>query len=265
MREPDGVDSSRVLALALLAIGGALLAVSVGVPPAIVGPLQQLALIALPLGYARWAGLGAFAGNGYVPLPLRRIALVLVASFGTFWLLNGLTHLQLEVYRKSGYEKEAAKQDEEVRVGIERARERGALPALWLLVLIPPFCEETFFRGILFRGLIRRFGVGFSLAITSLLFAVLHQTILQKVLMIFLGCYFGALVVLTGSLWASVLAHAVNNLAVLTLMWIYQGRLPEFRAPWWMYLLSALVFGLAMAGLALDRRKDEPDPTSLKR
>jgi membrane protease YdiL (CAAX protease family) len=265
MREPDGVDSARVLALALLAMGGGLLLVSVGVPPPVAGVLQQAALLAIPLGYARWAGLRASAANGYLPLPLRRVALVLVASLGTLWLLNGLTHIQLEVYRKTGHEREAARQDEEIRVGIERAREKGALPALSLLVLIPPLCEETFFRGLLFRGLIRRFGVGVALASTSVLFAVLHQTPMQKVLMIFLGCYFGALVYLTGSLWASVLAHAVNNLAVLTLMWIYGGMVPEFRAPWWMYLLSALVFGLAMAGLALDRRQRVSDPPSLNR
>src|SRR5262249_14033020 len=156
-----------------------------------------------------------------------------------------------------GFEKEAAKQEEHIRQGIERAEDQGALPALSLLVLIPPFCEETLFRGILFRGLIRRFGVGIALAGTSLLFAVLHQILVPSVLMIFLGCYFGMLVYLTGSLWASVLAHAVNNLAVLTLMWIYRGRLPEFVGPWWIYLLSALVFGLAMAGLALDRRRGD--------
>jgi membrane protease YdiL (CAAX protease family) len=255
MREPDAIDSARVLALALAAIGGAILLVQVGVPAAVVGPLQQIAFLGIPLGYARWAGLRPFAANGYLPLPLRRIGLVLVASFGTFWLLNGLTHLQTEVIRQAGYEKQAEQQERHIREGIEQAQRQGALPALSLLVLIPPFCEETFFRGILFRGLAARFGVLVALAGTSVLFAFLHQTLVQTVLMIFLGCYFGSLVYLTGSLWASVIAHAVNNLAVLTLMWIYKGNLPEFTAPWWMYVLSAIVFGLAMATLALDRTR----------
>ena len=121
-------------------------------------------------------------------------------------------------------------------------------------MLIPPLCEETFFRGILFRGLLNRFGLGVALGVTSVLFAYFHQTIVQTVLMVFLGCYFGTLVYLTGSLWSSVLAHAVNNLVVLLLMWRYKGDLPEFRAPWWMYAFSALVFGLAMTALALDRK-----------
>jgi len=255
MREPDAIDATRVLALALVAIGGAMLLVRAGVPAIVVGPLQQLAFLGIPVGYARVAGLRPFVANGYVPIPLRRIALVLVASLGTFWLLNGLTHLQTVVIRKVGYEKEAAEQERHIRQGIEKAQDQGALPALSLLVLIPPFCEETFFRGILFRGLLARFGIVIALATTSVLFGLMHQTIVQVGLMIPLACYFGLLVYFTGSLWASILAHAVNNLAVLTLMWIYKGKLPEFTAPWWMYALSAAVFALAMTGLALDRKR----------
>jgi hypothetical protein len=123
-----------------------------------------------------------------------------------------------------------------------------------LFIIIPPLCEEVFFRGILFRGLAKRFGIAVALVGTTVLFAAFHQMNVQKVLMLFVGAYFATLVYLTGTLWAGILAHAVNNLAVLTLMWIYKGRLPEFVAPWWMYLLSAIVFSLAMTCLAIDRK-----------
>jgi len=73
-----------------------------------------------------------------------------------------------------------------------------------------------------------------------------YTTMVLAFLMIFVGAYFGLLVYLTGSLWAGILAHAVNNLAVIVLMWIYKGKLPDFVAPWWMYVLSAVVFGLAI-------------------
>jgi len=86
-----------------------------------------------------------------------------------------------------------------------------------------------------------------------MLFAALHQTLVQSVLMLCLGSYFAILVHLTRSLWASVIAHAVNNLAVLALMWAYGGQIPEFTAPWWMYAMSGLVFSLALALLALER------------
>jgi len=254
MREPDALDSARVLALALVAIGGAMLLVRAGVPAIVVGPFQQIAFFAIPLLYARKAGLRPLAANGFARIPLRTVAFVLLASLGSFWLLNGLTHLQTRAIRQAGYEEKARTEEQHIKEGIEEAQKQGAAPALALLVLIPPFCEETFFRGILYRGLLARFGVGVALGLTSLLFAFLHQTLVQTVLMTFLGCYFGLLVYFTGSLWSSILAHGLNNLAVLTLMWIYKGKLPEFTAPWWMYALSAVVFGSGMTLLALDRK-----------
>jgi membrane protease YdiL (CAAX protease family) len=253
MREPDALDAARVLALALLAIAGTMLLAWLKLQ-AVANVFQQTAFFAAPLLYGRWSGLRPFIASGFVRVPPRRLVFVLIASLGTFWLLNGLTHLQTQVIRAAGYEKQAKAEEEQIRNGIQDAQKEGALPALSLLVLIPPLCEETFFRGILFRGLISRFGVGVALGATTLLFSALHVTLVQKALMVFLGCYFGTLVYLTGSLWSSILAHAVNNLAVLVLMWIYGGNLPEFVAPWWMYPLSAVVFVLAMAQLALDRK-----------
>jgi membrane protease YdiL (CAAX protease family) len=258
MREPDALDSARVLALALLAVAGAWFLFRAGLP-VVAGVFQQASFLATPLLYARAAGLRPFGANGYAAIGLRQVLLVLVASLGTLWLLYGLTRIQTKVIEQAGYKQEAQAEEKHIREGIEHAQEQGAVPALSLLVLIPPFCEETFFRGILFRGLLNRFGLGVALGVSSVLFAYFHQTIVQTVLMVFLGCYFGVLVYLTGSLWSSILAHAVNNLSVLVLMWRYKGDLPEFRAPWWMYVCSALVFGLAMTALALDRK---PAPKS---
>lgn len=252
---PDGLDAARVLALALGAIAGAMLLSAAGFGVA-ANVFQQAAFFAVPLLYAKASGLRPFVASGFVAIPLRKVAFVLMASLGSFWLLNGLVHLQTETIRSAGFEEKAKVEEEQIRRNIEHAQNQGALPALSLLVLIPPLCEETFFRGLLFRGLRARFGAGIALGATSLLFAFLHQTLVQTVLMIVLGCWFGVLVYLTGSLWSSVIAHAVNNLAVLTLMWIYKGRLPEFTAPWWMYGLSAVVFGLAMTLLALDRKSE---------
>ena len=256
MREPDARDSARVLAIALVPIAAAM-GLAYWRAGAVANVLVQVSFFLIPLVYAHRAGFGALAGNGFAPLRVRQVAFVLLASLGTFWLLNGLTHLQDLAVRAMGLQKQAEAQAEQIRQGIEEAQNVGVAPTMLLFVVIPPFCEEVFFRGILFRGLAKRFGIAVGLVGTSMLFAAFHQMDVQKVLMLFVGAYFGTLVYLTGSLWAGILAHAVNNLAVLTLMWIYKGRLPEFVAPWWMYLLSLVVFALAMTMLALDR-KDSP-------
>jgi membrane protease YdiL (CAAX protease family) len=257
MREPDALDSARVLALALLVAGAASLLVWRGVPAAVAGALQQIGFLAAPLLYARLANLRPFLANGFVRLPLRRLVFVLLASLGSLWLLNGLVHVQKDAVRSLGYEKQAEQQERRIQEGIEAAQRKGAAPALALLVLVPPLCEETFFRGVLFRGVLARFGAAVAIGATSILFALFHAMDVQKILMLILGCYFGVLVYLTRSLWASIVAHGVNNLAVLTLMWIHKGDLPDIVGPWWMYVLSALVFGLAMTMLVLDRNAEK--------
>ncbi len=257
MRDPDARDAALVLALAILVAAAASLLLWAGVPGPAAGAIQQIGFFLAPLVYARAAKLRPFVSNGFVRLPLRRLALVLMASLGSLWLLNGLVHVQERIVRSAGYEEQAKAQEQQIQRGIEAAQKQGAAPALALLVLIPPLCEETFFRGILFRGVLARFGAGVAIASTSILFALFHMIDIQKILMLILGCYFGFLVYITRSLWASIVAHGVNNLAVLTLMWIHQGNLPDIVGPWWMYVLSAIVFGLAMTMLVLDRKAEK--------
>jgi len=255
MREPDARDAARVLALALLAMGAALLLTAAGLPQFVTGILQQAAFFGAPLLYARSAGQNPFAFCGFRPLTLRQTGLVLMASLGSLWLLYGIARVETELIRVAGYEKVAKAEEKQIAEGIEKAGKENALGALGLLVLIPPLCEETFFRGILFRGLASRFGIAIALAATSVLFAAAHGTLVQRGMMLPLGCYFAVLVFLTGSLWSSILAHAVNNLAVLATTWYFGLTVQEFDVPWWMYAASALVFGLAIAGLAVERQQ----------
>jgi membrane protease YdiL (CAAX protease family) len=255
MREPDARDAARVLALALLAMGAALLLTAAGLPQFVTGILQQAAFFGAPLLYARRAGQNPFAFCGFRPLTFRQTGLVLMASLGSLWLLYGIARVETEGIRVAGYERRAKAEEEQIAQGIEQARKESALGALVLLVLIPPFCEETFFRGILFRGLASRFGLGVALAATTILFAAAHGRIIQIGMMLPVGSYFAILVFLTGSLWSSVIAHAINNLAVLTTAWYFGLKVQEFDVPWWMYAASALVFGLAIAGLAVERQQ----------
>lgn len=254
MRQPDARDAAWVLALALAAMLAVMLLLQAGLPRALAGAVQQAAFLGLPLLYARKAGLHPFEANGFRRLGLRPAALVLAASLGSLWLMYGLSQVQTELIRAAGYQKVAEAEEAQLRRGLEAAKEQNPAPALVMLAVIPPLCEETFFRGILFRGLTARFGVGIALAGTSLLFSAAHMTLVQRGMMVVLGCYFGVLVYLTGSLWAGILAHAANNLAVVAMTWIFGAGLDDMAVPWWMIAFSAVVFGLAMTGLALERR-----------
>ena len=86
--------------------------------------------------------------------------------------------------------------------------------AIVAVVVVAPLCEETLFRGVILplqrdsdRGLVA------VLLLNGLLFALLHMNPLSFVALVAIGVFFAHLVVLTGSIWPSVIAHATLNFA----------------------------------------------------
>ena len=79
-----------------------------------------------------------------------------------------------------------------------------------LLAVLPPIFEEIAFRGILMQSL-RRFGDGFALLVSALLFGLFHLNMIQAPYAFLLGLWFGYLVLRTGSLWISMVLHACVN------------------------------------------------------
>lgn len=76
---------------------------------------------------------------------------------------------------------------------------------------IGPFCEEFTFRGIMFGGL-RKSGYVFAAAVvSSLYFGLMHLNLNQMCYALVMGVIFSMLVEATGSIWGSVLCHAVIN------------------------------------------------------
>ncbi|MCL4795975.1 MAG: ABC transporter permease subunit [Bryobacteraceae bacterium] len=82
---------------------------------------------------------------------------------------------------------------------------------VWLLMAVTPaLCEETLFRGVILSGF-RRLGMWPALLISGLLFGLAHASIYRLLPTFFLGVLFGYAVWMTGSLWAGVICHALNN------------------------------------------------------
>lgn len=96
-------------------------------------------------------------------------------------------------------------------------------PAGWRIALallattLGPLVEELLFRGVLLSALLRRFRVGWSMAISALVFALAHLPGLQFAWyalpdLMLLALALAALRLASRSLWPAVLAHGVNNL-----------------------------------------------------
>ncbi len=88
------------------------------------------------------------------------------------------------------------------------------LPVLILygitVAVIPPIVEELLFRGMVLHGL-RKYGDGFAVVVSAILFGLYHGNFVQIVFAFFAGLVMALVVVKTGSLWTSILIHFINN------------------------------------------------------
>jgi sodium transport system permease protein len=124
----------------------------------------------------------------------------------------------------------------------------AALWKLWLvLALTPALCEETFFRGLMLSGL-RRWGPWAAIGITALLFGLLHGSIYRLLPTFILGLVLGYVVWRSGSLYCSLLIHALNNGLIATLVWSSNGKELDIQSvPWSLTLGALVVTGIGVA------------------
>lgn len=88
------------------------------------------------------------------------------------------------------------------------------------LVILPPIAEELVFRGYLFGRLREKFGFWLSSIVVSIVFGIVHMqwnvAVDVAVLSLFL-CYLRER---TGSIWASIVLHAIKNGVAYFLLFI---------------------------------------------
>jgi membrane protease YdiL (CAAX protease family) len=78
-------------------------------------------------------------------------------------------------------------------------------------VLVAPLCEEVFFRGFLFAGLLRSMPVWLAAVMSALIFAVAHADPGSFLVLFFIGLGLAFLRWYTNSLWPGILLHLLNN------------------------------------------------------
>ena len=94
---------------------------------------------------------------------------------------------------------------------------------LFLVAIIPAIAEELFFRGVLQRLIIKSTRkVWLSVFITAILFSLIHGELLGFMPRVVLGFTLGAIYVISGNLWLSILAHVLNNGLQVIMLYLFQ-------------------------------------------
>jgi sodium transport system permease protein len=122
---------------------------------------------------------------------------------------------------------------------------------LLFLAVLPGFCEELAFRGMLLGGLSRRMPRGVAVLLSALLFGFYHYSWFRILPTAILGGMLGASVVLSGSVVPAMIWHALNNaVAVLLPAGVDLGNQPT-----WIYLASAVVCIACLYEMGASARK----------
>lgn len=79
-------------------------------------------------------------------------------------------------------------------------------------VLIAPFCEEVFFRGFTFMGLLQGMSLPVSILLSALIFAVAHGDPGSFLVLFVIGLALAFLRWRTHSIWPCIALHLLNNL-----------------------------------------------------
>ncbi len=91
--------------------------------------------------------------------------------------------------------------------------------SFWALVIIPPFVEESTFRGFMFPAFSKRYGPIVGAVITSILFGFAHLQLNISVYTFILSLLLCGLYVRTGSIIPGIALHMLNNyLAYMTIL-----------------------------------------------
>jgi membrane protease YdiL (CAAX protease family) len=102
--------------------------------------------------------------------------------------------------------------------------------------LVPAFCEELFFRGLVQSRLAAIWHPGAAILLTSVVFALVHIDVQHIIAVLPIGLYLGWTAWRGGSVWLSMGLHALNNLAAV---FIGRSELPD-----WSIWAGTIVLGL---------------------
>lgn len=178
---------------------------------------QWAGLLGVPLYVAWTKGRGPVRDFG---LRLRRsdFPLGLLVGVGTQLFLIPLIYLPILVLSDIGSDELS----EPARGLTDRATDPLGVTLLILIVGIgAPIIEEIFYRGLLQRAAIRRFGTWPGVVGTAVFFGVVHFQLLQLPALIAVGLVAGILALRTGRLGPAIFVHMVFNMVtVVTLVWL---------------------------------------------
>lgn len=113
------------------------------------------------------------------------------------------------------------------------------------IAALPALIEEFCIRGVVMQSL-RKYGDGFAIGISAVVFAVLHANAVQIPFALVGGLIIGYAVIVTDSIWTGVIIHFINN-AISVSAAVISENVSVSLAP---FLTGAILLAVMLSGFA---------------
>ncbi len=192
--------------------------------------LQNIAFFAVPAGFILLKYGKPLRDIGLPPLPRRRdvyagillglLVIVVGQILGT--LLQALaTHFQNIPWVRNALLYEQTNPVAKLMANLSKAGTGALILGVIAIGVSAPLGEEMFMRGFLFNALKRRFGVAAGIVLSALLFTLPHTYALGLLPVFLMGMLLAWVYHNSGSLWTSIIVHAMNNTIVVLLAYFF--------------------------------------------
>jgi len=142
---------------------------------------------------------------------LRNLAFSVLIALSLLCLLEEMVYLQFRIFGVIFVQETSIKE----LLKVNTLSDLG-----WILLtigLVPAFCEEFLFRGFIFNRLLQPHQTGQAVMLSSVLFGVFHRSITALFNHTLAGIVLSLIVFRSGSLFNSILAHAVINTVTIAM------------------------------------------------
>ncbi|MDD2361765.1 MAG: type II CAAX endopeptidase family protein [Oscillospiraceae bacterium] len=126
-----------------------------------------------------------------------------------------------------------------------------------VFAVMPAILEEMLYRGYILRTLLR-YGSGFALVVSSLLFALMHGNTSQIPFAFIVGLACGYLMISTGRIWPSMMLHFLNNFMSTLLSYAGMFLETEIQGQKMVLLVFTFIVIIGLASLLILFGRSDP-------
>ena len=115
------------------------------------------------------------------------------------------------------------------------------LVIIFLIAIIPAFCEEILFRGFLMQNIGFKRKINFAITISALIFSLIHFNIWGFIPIFVIGIYLGALFYATQSIIPSIFFHFLNNFFIVIISNYGENSTSFIQTNIWIGLILTII------------------------